>query len=696
MNTWLNSEKSNQVRFKAIEDLIWEYYIFETPDSAKYYARIEYNEATKLKLVHYQALSLNTLASSYYINEEYNNAIDFYAKSLQKYKLEKDIKGASTIYNNIGNIYKEKGNFVEAIDNYMHSLKIDERLKNYAGMATSLNNIGILYADLGDYQKAIDYYKKSVLIRKKNKDFKGLASPLNNIGNVYENQKNYTKALEYYQKSLKIEERSNNSSGIATSLNNISIIYKALGDQEENEEKAIEYYDKARKLCFNIMDIVKNFEDNSLIANAYLVLATIEEKNNNFKNSRAYAEQALKITLKTGSIEPTRDISSFLYQLNKKEGKVLEALKMHELFIQMEDSLKSINNRDEVIRQEYKYYYEKQIAADNLLKQKEKEITEARFQQERTQRLTLFGGLILMILFAIFIFNRYKLANRQKEIISIKEQETNRQKNLLEIKNKEITDSINYAKRIQAAILPAPKIVKEYLKDSFVLYIPRDIVAGDFYWMEQIENGLIFAAADCTGHGVPGAMVSVLCNNALNRSVREYNLTDPGEILNKTREIIISEFEKSEDDVNDGMDVSLCTLSFDNLDTTHAHPVQLKWAGANNPLWIVRNNELLEYKPDKQPIGKYFESLPFTTHIIDLYKDDCIYIFTDGYKDQFGGETNKTIGKKIKALRMKELLLQLTNESMDVQKQKLEEFFMQWKGKHEQVDDVCVIGVRIS
>jgi serine phosphatase RsbU (regulator of sigma subunit) len=216
-----------------------------------------------------------------------------------------------------------------------------------------------------------------------------------------------------------------------------------------------------------------------------------------------------------------------------------------------------------------------------------------------------------------------------------------------------------------------------------VLYKPKDIVAGDFYWIETLDDQVLFAAADCTGHGVPGAMVSVVCNNGLNRSVREYGLTDPGKILDRTRDIVIQEFEKSEEEVKDGMDIALCSLQ----GTT------LTYAGAHNPLWIVRNGatEIEEIRANKQPIGKYDDPLPYTTHRIELQPGDTFYIFSDGYADQFGGER----GKKLKSSNFKKLLLSLQQEPMKKQQTLLAEEFERWKGNIEQLDDVCVIGVRV-
>jgi serine phosphatase RsbU (regulator of sigma subunit) len=265
---------------------------------------------------------------------------------------------------------------------------------------------------------------------------------------------------------------------------------------------------------------------------------------------------------------------------------------------------------------------------------------------------------------------------KQKDLIEL-------QKDIVEEKNKEITDSINYAKRIQSAILPPLKLVKEHLPDSFILYKPKDIVASDFYWMEQKGDSILFAACDCTGHGVPGALVSVICNNGLNRSVREHDLIEPGKILDKTREIVIQEFEKSEEEVKDGMDIALCSLT-GNL---------LKYAGANNPLWIIRKDadEVKVIKANKEPIGKYYDMNPYQTHSIQLNKGDTIYIFSDGFVDQFGGDKKK----KFKPKAFRELLLRLKGLPMEEQKKIIDSVFEEWKGDLEQIDDVCVIGVKI-
>ncbi|MEZ4938539.1 MAG: SpoIIE family protein phosphatase, partial [Crocinitomicaceae bacterium] len=258
--------------------------------------------------------------------------------------------------------------------------------------------------------------------------------------------------------------------------------------------------------------------------------------------------------------------------------------------------------------------------------------------------------------------------------------------------NKEIIDSISYSKRIQSTILPPRKLVKSYLYDSFILYKPKDIVAGDFYWLDHKENKTLFAVCDCTGHGVPGAMVSVICNNGLNRSVRDHGLTDPGLILDKTRAIVVQEFEKSEEDVKDGMDIALVTLE-EQKSAKEEMTVKLQYAGANNPLWVIRKGyeHVEEIKANKQPIGKFEHPLPYQTHELMLKKGDTLYIFSDGYADQFGGEKEK----KFKTPNLKKLLLSIQGMPMNEQETYINNVFEKWKGNLEQIDDVCMVGIRI-
>ena len=280
--------------------------------------------------------------------------------------------------------------------------------------------------------------------------------------------------------------------------------------------------------------------------------------------------------------------------------------------------------------------------------------------------------------FALNVFAIYKFM----QVRSKAEAKIQSHQEEIELKNKEITDSIVYAQRIQKAILPSHRIVESYLPHSFVVFLPKDIVSGDFYWTEKKGDKVFFAVADCTGHGVPGAMVSVIGQNALNRVVNEFGFTEPAKILDKLNDLVEEAFAKSGSDVRDGMDIALCAYD--------ARTMTLEYAGAHNPLYHITGNELKEYKASKQPIGRFETKIPFANNVIQVNKGDCVYVFSDGIADQFGGKD----GKKFKYKRVKELLQSVSAGSHMEQKNSIISTFSEWKMKHEQVDDVCVFGVK--
>lgn len=315
----------------------------------------------------------------------------------------------------------------------------------------------------------------------------------------------------------------------------------------------------------------------------------------------------------------------------------------------------------------------------------------------KSKNMILFG-MIFIVIISIVIVQAYRSKNKSNLLLAEQKKQIEEQKYLVEEKNQEIIDSINYAKRIQSAILPPDEMVAEYFPQSFIFYAPKDIVAGDFYWMNTTKNEVLIAAADCTGHGVPGALVSVVCNNSLNRSVNEFKISEPGKILDKTRELVIAEFEKSKEEVKDGMDIALISLqlyasNYFDSDQENSLGVQLKYAGAHNPLWLVRKGatEVEEIKANKQPIGKFDQPQPYETHALELHKGDTFYLFSDGFADQFGGEK----GKKFKSSNFKKLLLSIQDLNIEEQKTAIVKAFEDWKGNFEQLDDVCVIGVRV-
>jgi serine phosphatase RsbU (regulator of sigma subunit) len=338
------------------------------------------------------------------------------------------------------------------------------------------------------------------------------------------------------------------------------------------------------------------------------------------------------------------------------------------------------------------YLFEKKQAEEKARYEKMMALAEA--EKKRQKIIIWFVTVCLILILAFLGVTLYSLqiTKKQKRIIEEardeivrQKEEVEKQKQLVEEKNKEITDSILYARRIQDSILPDEDLWKKLLPDSFVLYLPKDIVAGDFYWLVETAHYIFVASADCTGHGVPGAMVSVTCSNALNKSVLEEKITNTNEILNRTREIVIKQLQSQQQgQLQDGMDICLVRINKKNR-------LQIQYSGANRPLVFVSKGNITEIKPDKQPIGYYELAKPFSVQEIELTKGVCLYLFSDGYADQFGGEKNKKLGTK----KWKEMLVEISGKDMKEQEKFLKEYFEKWKASYPQTDDVTVIGIRI-
>lgn len=570
-----------------------------------------------------------TLAYVYNGNGKYSTAIKYFIESDDLCRKTKDTVGMILCQNGLGNLHLGDNHFEQALIHYTQANELSKLTKDTSHIAITYIGMGNVTSKMGDNEKALLYFEDAKSIYSIEKSPFVYAGILANMAESYSALGDFEKALNYNFEGLDIMIELNHGYGMAILNQNIGSVYK----KQKKYAKALPYY-----------------------------LAAIE------KNKEIGALDGLQSCY--------FDAGVVLGNLgNKNQG--YDYLKMH---ISIKDSL--FNEKNSEIIAEMQNKYDQEINDNKIaLLNKENENRAAKLEAKENQQWYLFGGLFIVVVFSGFILNRYKISNKQKIIIEAANNTLNKTNVELAIQRDEILASITYAKRIQNAILPPDKVVKSHLKDSFIMYRPKDIVAGDFYWLEKKEDKVLFAAADCTGHGVPGAMVSVICNNALNRSVREYGITTPGSILDRSREIVIEEFEKSDEEVKDGMDIALCSID----------GMQLKYAGAHNPLWIIRNGEIIETKGDKQPIGEFDNKIPYTTHSFELQKEDTIYLFTDGFVDQFGGEK----GKKFKVKAFRELLLSIQNKSMSVQKSLLEETFDQWKSTFEQIDDVCVIGVRV-
>jgi serine phosphatase RsbU (regulator of sigma subunit)/Flp pilus assembly protein TadD len=643
---------------------------------------------------------------------------------------ERLLKKSIEFYENTRDSLNEINTLTKLVSLYRGNDEIDKAIKLYSEFLSSKSNrpyyaflinnyLGSLTKSALEYDLALDYYNKSasyfeLVDSTQNEIILSQLSNDKNRGVIYRNQENYKKAEFFLQRSLKKSIIINNQPWIARNYNSLGLMYEAQG----KTDKAIDYFEKSLEIKRDL-----NYTDG--VITSLTNLGNLYRQQQNFPKAKKALLEADSIThfgaQKTREANVKKVLSLLYSDLNDYQ-KAYDYLLLNNNIM---DSVQ-LDEKSNLIRKLDAKYKNKafQIEQDKL--KAELESADLR-EQNKTEQIKaqknyiLFGSSIgiLLIFFALLVVRSNLKRKKINTELSKKNTEITRKNNRIEeqshqlkIKNQEILDSINYARRIQQAILPPVKLVKSFLNDSFVLYLPKDIVAGDFYWMEPTSEHIVFAAADCTGHGVPGAMVSVICNNGLNRSVREYGLEKPSEILNKTREIVLKEFEKSEENVADGMDISLVSIPVSDLESDH---IEIEYAGANNPLWVVRkglfneetqqdnkiyhskckNYSLLEIKADKQPIGKYTTKKPYTNHLLKLKKDDSIYLFSDGYVDQFGNNEVSKANKKFKPINFRKLIFDLQGKPMLEQKEVLYDVFNKWKGTLEQVDDVCVIGVKL-
>lgn len=652
----------------------------------------------KLSLVH--ASTINNIGYLNSIKGNTPEALKFYLKSLEIQEEFNDQENIPTSLNNIGAIYNKFGDIPKALEYYHKSLQRYKNYDNEQGLAQTLNNIGHIYSSQGERDLSLEYFHRSLRLFKKLKNSRGEATLLNSIGYVYFYKENHPKALNYYNEALNIRTKINDQKGIAVTLNNMAAVY----ENQKEIQKAMEHYNKSLAIYESI-----NSEEGLSVTLGNIGRMYLDQ--GNISKAKVFAIKSLNIAKKAKMPDNIRASAKTLSLIYEKAGDTGKALEMYKLFTLMKDSVNNEKTQKATTKLQAKYEYETSKAIDDAENDKLLAI-----EQEKKEKQTVISyaagiGLVLVIIFLLFVGNRLQITKKQKIVI--------------EVQNKEIVDSITYAKRIQDAILPTNKWVKECLPESFIYYQPKDIVAGDFYWVESVLNStslggtkqsaqkdeiaslhpetfresvrhddklILFAAADCTGHGVPGAMVSVVCHNALNRVIGEFNIAEPGKILDKTREIIVAQLSKSENatietigNIRDGMDIALCLFN----PTTK----QLKYAGAHNPLWIIRKEaeEIEEIKASKQAVGKVEDPQPYVTHTVQLNKGDTIYLFSDGFADQFGGEK----GKKLKSKPFKQLLVSNVIKPMDEQQALLNTFFNKWKGDLEQIDDVCVVGVRV-
>lgn len=680
LSIFINQTEDANLRFEAINQFV-SLNVGANPKEAQRYAEFQIQES---KIDTQVARAYLNLGLTLDYQSEFDSAIKYYNKSLILFKeVDNEFWQAQALLN-LGIVNYFKGNDDAAVSSYHSALKKFEILGDKGRMSAIYNNLGNLYKSRGGFQKALVYHRKSLEIDIGRKDTLGIAGSYNNLGIDFRNIGKPDSALFFYEKSLVLKKAINDESGIANTLTNIGQVYFHLKE-----------YDKSLKYNLEALAIERKVDNKRGISQSYINIGEGYLNAGDINSASYYLENGYEMAMEIGVVEDVMSALEGLSKASLQKEDYEKALEYYKSYTVYKDSLLNEETNNQIAKLDAIYENDAKRKEISLLNQ-EKKLQETALKNEELQKVIMGVALLLVLAILVFLFRDSQQRKKSAKLLAI-------QKSIVEQKNREITDSINYAQRIQNAVLNSEDRIQSKKIEHFILFQPKDIVSGDFYWMLDKDDYTYITVADCTGHGVPGAFMSMLGIAFLN----EINATDkvlsPAEILEELSRKIIKELGQKGGvgESRDGMDISMVKVDKKNN--------VLEWSGANNPLWMVTSikdtiskantvievdnssSRFCEIKADKQPVGFFKGHKKFTNHSLTYAKGDIAYLFSDGYADQFGGKKGKKMMKK----QFKQLLITSANKTIEEQGNMLSQHFFNWKGNADQVDDVCVIGVKL-
>ena len=609
-------------------------------DSALKIADHMYQYAFHEKNDKYSAKALNLKGVCLSVLNRNTEALNAYRSSLKIYSSIYDTLGIITENNNIGILYNKSGKTKEALEIYKDNQKLSRIISDTLSMAcTNINMAFLLEMDNYDSSEIL-IYQANELAENIENDYESFAFTNYILG--YYNFRKISQekaffidsAMKYLSTSYKIYQKNENLQGMAFYYEGIAEIKFALRELDS----ALFYIDKA-------LSLVKKIKGKGMPGNI---------------NGALF--YWIPFDISTSQTSSLFYFKYYIYSVMKDSEKALE---FFERYHALKDSVDKTSAKEDLVKYESDKAYEIKKQLNDIKHDQE-------IKSQKKVQIVLFTGIIIVVFFLVFIYKQLSTTKKQKVVIEEKQQE--------------ISDSINYAKRIQDAMMTSSVYLKDTLPKSFIFFKPKDVVSGDFYWIyKDQEENIFFTVADCTGHGVPGAFMSMIGTSLLNEIIIEKGIKDTDKVLYEMRAQIIKSLGQEEEGAQkDGMDISLCKLNMNNK--------TVEFSGAHNSLIHISGEELKTYRGDHQPVGLLLgDKKPFTKHKVKLKKDDMLYIYSDGYQDQFGGER----GKKYMAAKFKNQLLKMSKETEDQQLSLLDQEFSSWIQDYEQIDDVCVMGVRI-
>ena len=637
------------------------------PDSAIVHGKAALDLSEKLNYGKGMALSCKFIGMGYYILGNYAETIKFWELSLKNFEIINDKTGVSNILSNLGALNATQGDDVKAIEYHLKSMKVAEEAKDTFRIMTSMINIGVIYLNNPNSQDvALNYDLKALSLSEKLGNDEAIGTVSVNLGEIYFRKQLFDTALYYYNKSLN-SFRKSNSDNVPYTLTNIGKVYMKKGE-----------YETAIKFQSEGYNLAKNANAKLGMTSALLGLAETYSEKGTIKMAIKTYQEARELAMEVGLKNELKEIYGGLADSYKKISDYASAFKYQALLTDIKDTLYLAANDKKIQFLQLNYELDKRESQISLLT-KDKQLQEVKIKKQRFTQNTFIAGFIIAILISIQAYRNYRRKVKTNKLL-------HKQKNEIEQQNKNLTISINYAEKIQSAMFPSNCILSEDLFDYFILFKPLDIVSGDYYWFRSTGKTILIAAADCTGHGVPAAFMSILGLTFLNELVNNSAVLKANEVLSRLRDHIIRTLHQkhSAKNTRDGMEMALFILDLENNN--------LQFSGARRPLYIIRDNQLIEMAGDRIPLGIYDEESTFTNKEIKFKKDDIVYLFSDGYVDQLGGPDRKSFRSK----NFKELLLKTSHLPMSEQKTVLETTLEEWRSDIEQIDDILVIGIRLK
>lgn len=581
--------------------------------------------------------------------------------------------GKGFSYLSMGSAQTTSGKYDEAIINLLKGLNILEKLKQYKAVTNGYNTLANTYLGLKNDDKAYQYYLKSHTMAKQEprNDFMVAVTSVG-LGGILLGKKKFEEAIGYYQAAeIYFGEKGNfNYQAMATSM--IGESYLKSGD-----------FFKAEKYFRKALAVFRNEKDDYGLASVLDNLGGLEVKRKNYGQAITYFKESLELNIQRNALDNIQSTALNLSEALEYEKQPAEALRYFKIYMQYKDSVVNVS-RDRAVADAESRYESKKKEDELLIKNIELEKSQLQVTQRNRLIYIFAGAILLVIVLLFFVYLQFSAKRKANLLLLSKNEEVQRQKFIIEEKNKDITDSINYSRHIQQAILPTPQMVSDLFPQSFVIFKPKDIVSGDFYLLERNGDCIYLAVVDCTGHGVPGAMLSVFAHSALKNIIATGNYQhNPAGVLKELCEQFRLNLQSGTSmAMSDGVDMGLCIL--------HRSKNILYFAGAKNELVRIKNGVRDEFDGNRYGISGRNIGIQteFTDFVIDVEKGDRYYLFTDGFADQFGGPQGKKFMKK----QLKDALLQHTALSFAAQKNVLKGAFENWKDGLEQLDDVTLIG----